>query len=175
MTFDLDQTFDILRRTPAVLDTLLRGTSADWHAVDEGEGTWSALVIVGHLVHGEETDWMARARIILEYGPERPFESFDREAQFCRFEGWSLERLLDRFSELRRGNLETVEGWGLSEEQLGLPGRHPELGDVDLRQMLATWAVHDLGHIAQISRVMSKRYRDAVGPWSAYLSILNRP
>lgn len=174
MNFDLPQTLDILERTPVVVDTLLRGTSDAWHAINEGDGTWSAYDVVGHLVHGEETDWVARARIILEHGEGRPFEPFDRFAQFSRFAGWSLDQLLDRFAELRQANLETVRGWRLTEAQLALPGRHPEFGPVSLRQLLATWAVHDLTHIAQITRVMAKRYTDEVGPWRAYLSILNR-
>lgn len=174
MSFDLSETFDILERTPAVVGTLLRGTSASWHDVNEGPDTWSAFDVVGHLIHGEETDWIPRARLILEYGEGRPFEPFDRFAQFDRFSGWSLDRLLDRFTELRQANLETVRNWRLTEAQLALPGRHPELGSVTLRQLLATWAVHDLNHIAQIARVMAKRYAREVGIWRAYLSILNR-
>lgn len=174
MSFDLPETLDVLGRTPAVLDALLRGTSASWHNVNEGPGTWSAFDVVGHLIHGEETDWVPRARIILEHGEDRPFEPFDRFAQFTRFAGWSLDHLLDRFAELRRENLEIVNGWRLTEAQLELPGRHPELGPVHLRQLLATWAVHDLNHIAQISRVMAKRYTQEVGVWREYLSILNR-
>jgi len=178
VTFDLPETLDILARTPAVLTALLRGTSAAWHDIDEGPDTWSALGVVGHLIHGEETDWVPRARIILEHGPGhgeiQPFEPFDRFAQSTRFAGWPLDRLLDRFAELRQANLETVRSWRLTEAQLALPGRHPELGAVTLRQLLATWAVHDLNHIAQISRVLAKRYTEEVGAWRAYLSILNR-
>ena len=174
MPFDLPETLDILERTPAVVGALLRGTSASWHAIDEGPGTWSAFDVVGHLIHGEETDWVPRARIILEHGEGRSFEPFDRFAQFRRFAGWSLEQLLDRFAELRRANLEVVRDWRLTEAELALLGRHPELGTVDLRQLLATWAVHDLNHIAQIVRVMAKRYTGDVGAWRAYLSILNR-
>ena len=174
MSFDLPETLDILARTPAVVDRLLRGTSDSWHAINEGPGTWSAFDVMGHLIHGEETDWVPRARLILEQGETRPFEPFDRFAQFGRFAGWSLERLLDRFAELRQANLEIVRNWRLTEAQLALPGRHPELGTVDLRQLLATWAVHDLNHIAQIARVLAKRYTEEVGPWRAYLSILNR-
>ena len=174
MSFDLSETLDILERTPLVVDALLRGTSADWHAIDEGAETWSARDVVGHLIHAEDTDWLARARIILEEGTERAFEPFDRFAQHRRFAGWPLDRLLDRFAEARRDNLETVRGWRLTEAQLSLRGRHPELGMVDLRQLLATWAVHDLNHLAQISRVMAKRYLETVGPWGAYLSILGR-
>jgi hypothetical protein len=170
--FDLAETLDLLERTPRVLDALLRGTSPEWHAIDEGPDTWSAAIVVGHLIHGEETDWVPRARIMLEHGDAVPFESFDRFAQFGRFHGWPLERLLDRFAELRGHNLEIVRGWDLSEAQLGLPGCHPQLGAVNLRQLLATWAVHDLNHLGQISRVMAKRYTAEVGPWRAYLSIL---
>jgi DinB superfamily len=174
VSFDLPETLDILTRTPAVVATLLRGTSAAWHAIDEGPDTWSALDVVGHLIHGEETDWIPRARIILEHGEAQPFEPFDRFAQSTRFAGWSLDQLLDRFAELRQANLETFRSWRLTEAQLALPGRHPELGAVTLRQLLTTWAVHDLNHIAQISRVLAKRYTEEVGAWRAYLSILDR-
>ncbi len=174
MTFNLPETLDILERTPAVLSTLLRGTSASWHDLDEGPDTWSAFDVVGHLIHGEETDWVPRSRIILEHGEDRPFEPFDRFAQLNRFAGWSLDRLLDKLAELRQANLDTVRDWGLSDAQLALLGRHPELGPVTLGQLLATWAVHDLNHIAQIARVMAKRYTQEVGVWRAYLSILNR-
>jgi hypothetical protein len=174
MSFDLSETLDILARTPAVVDTLLRGTSDSWHAINEGGDTWSAFDVVGHLIHGEETDWVPRARIILEHGETQPFEPFDRVAQFRRFAGWSLDRLLDRFAELRQSNLETVRSWHLTDVQLALPGRHPELGSVSLRELLATWAVHDLNHIAQIARVMANRYTEEVGAWRDYLSILNR-
>ena len=174
MSFDLPETLDILERTPAALGSLLRGTSASWHDIDEGPDTWSAFDVVGHLIHGEETDWVPRARIILEHGESRPFEPFDRFAQLDRVAGWSLDQLLDRFAELRQANLEMVRSCRLTEDQLALPGRHPELGSVDLRQLLATWAVHDLNHIAQIARVMAKRYTEEVGAWRKYLLILNR-
>jgi hypothetical protein len=174
MAFDLAETLDLLSRTPGVLDRLLRGTSASWNSIDEGEGTWSAVAVVGHLVHGEETDWVPRARIVLEHGDTRPFEPFDREAQFRRFGNWPLDRLLDRFAELRRTNLETVRSWELTGDRLDLPGLHPALGRVDLRQLLAAWVVHDLDHVVQISRVLAKRYTVEVGPWREYLSVLNR-
>ena len=172
MSFELAEALDLLGRTPAVLDTLLRGTSPSWHDMNEGPETWSASDVVGHLIHGEETDWIPRARIILEHGEDRAFEPFDRFAQFDRFAGWSVERLLDRFAELRRANLDVVRDWQLTNSQLALPGRHPELGAVTLQQLLATWVVHDLNHIAQIARVMAKQYKDEVGVWQAYLSIL---
>ena len=174
MTFTLAETFSVLERTPTVVDGLLRGTSSHWYRIDEGPGTWSAFDVIGHLVHGEETNWVPRARIILEHGEARPFEPFDRFAQLQRFSDWSLEDLLDRFAEVRDSNIETVRGWDLQGEQLSLRGQHPELGMVTLHQLLATWAVHDLTHITQIARVMAKRYTDEVGAWRAYLSILNR-
>ncbi len=178
MEFDLAETLALLERTPAVLDALLRGTASALHGANEGPGTWSALDVVGHLIHGEETDWVPRARIVLEQGLEhgdvRPFEPFDRFAQLTRFTGWTLDDLLDRFAHLRRANLETVRSWRLTDAHLALPGRHPELGPVTLRQLLATWAVHDLNHLAQIARVLAKPYGGEVGPWRAYLSVLGR-
>lgn len=174
MRFDLAETLDLLTRTPAVIANLLRGTSPAWHSINEGGDTWSALEVVGHLIHCEETDWLVRARILLEHGEDREFEPLDRLAQLHRFTGWPLERLLDRFAELRHANLETVRSWQLTESQLVLTGRHPDFGPVTLRQLLATWAVHDLGHIGQIARVLAKRYTAEVGPWRAYLSILER-
>ncbi|HEX4496532.1 MAG TPA: DinB family protein [Thermoanaerobaculia bacterium] len=174
MSLDLPETLDLLERTPAVVGSLLRGTSASWHAFKENADTWSAVEVVGHLIHGEETDWVPRSRIILEHGEARAFEPFDRFAQLTRFAGWALDALLDRFTELRRANLEVVRSWRLTDDQLALTGRHPELATVTLRQLLATWAVHDLNHIAQLARIMGRRYTREVGPWHAYLSILNR-
>lgn len=174
MSFALPDTLDLLGRTPAALDALLRGTSPAWHARRDAPDTWSAFDVVGHLIHGEETDWIPRARIILEHGEARPFEPFDRFAQLERSAGKSLDQLLDQFAELRRESLEVVRGWRLTEAQLSLPGRHPALGAVTLRQLLATWAVHDLDHLAQIGRVLARRYTAEVGPWQAYLPILKR-
>jgi len=180
MRFDLPKAQEVLKRTPSTLDAMLRGTSPVWHGVNEGPDTWSPIDVVGHLIHGEETDWVPRARIILEHGAAgssdapKAFEPFNRLAQFERFTDWSLERRLDRFAELRKENLQILQNWRLSESQLALPGQHPALGPVTLGQLLATWAVHDLNHIAQISRVMAKAYTEEVGPWREYLSILNR-
>lgn len=174
MELDLAEALDILRRTPAVLDTLLRGTSPSWHAGTEGPDTWSPADVVGHLIHADETDWMPRARMILEQGEDRAFEPFDRFGQLTRFAGWSLDRLLDRFAEVREASLETVRSWRLTGAHLALPGRHPELGPVTLRQLMATWAVHDLSHLAQIARVMARQYKEEVGVWQAYLSILQK-
>ena len=174
MDFDLAETLDVLERTPSVVSALLRGTSPSWHATNEGPDTWSAFDVVGHLVHGEETDWVPRGRIILEHGETQPFEPFDRFAQLSRFAGWSMDSLLGHFAELRRANVKTVKEWRLTSAQLALRGMHPALGSVSLRELLATWAVHDLSHIAQIARVMAKQYGDEVGAWRAYLSILGR-
>ena len=171
-TFDLQQSLDILRRTPVLLDALLGGTDEQWHSVNEGPDTWSAFDVVGHLIYGEETDWVPRARIILEHGASQPFEPFDRFAQFRRFGGLPLDHLLARFAELRSANIDVVRSWNLSEAQLDRTGRHPELGAVTLRQLLAAWVVHDFNHMAQIARVMAKRYTIEVGPWREYLGIL---
>ena len=174
MDFTLDAAIEVLIRTPRTVRTMLSGLSSSWSGGTEGPDTWSPQEVVGHLIHGEETDWIPRAKIILTEGESRAFEPFDRFAQGRRFADWSLERLLDRFAELRAGNVATLQGWRLTPQQLALRGRHPELGPVTLSQLLATWVVHDLGHVAQISRVMAKQYTAAVGPWTAYLPVLTR-
>lgn len=174
MDFDLTAGVAVLERTPATLRALLAGLPSDWVHATEGPETWSPYDVVGHLVHGERTDWIPRARLILEQGDDRRFTPFDRFAQFCESEGKSLTRLLDELAELRHENLSTLTGWDLTDAQLDLKGEHPELGPVTLRPLLATWVAHDLGHINQISRVMAKQYRAAVGPWRAYLSVMER-
>ena len=174
MDFDLTAGTAILERTPHTFRAMLAGLPAAWIDADEGPETWSPYVIVGHLIHGERTDWMARARIILAQGPERRFEPYDRFAQFHESQGKSLADLLDEFARLRAENLSTLAGWRLTDSQLALEGEHPEFGLVTLRQLLATWVAHDLGHIAQTARVMAKQYRDAVGPWRAYLPVMDR-
>ncbi len=174
MEFDLDAGLAVLTRTPVTLRALLAGLPAPWRSANEGPDTWSPQDVVGHLIHGEETDWIPRAKIILTKGESQAFEPFDRFAQARRFTGWSLERLLDRFAEARADGIATLRGWHLTREQLARCGRHPELGQVTLSQLLASWVVHDLGHIAQISRVMAKQYTAAVGPWNAYLPVLTR-
>ncbi len=170
--FDLAEAVAILERTPEVLRTFLDGLPRAWIEVREGDETWSAYDIVGHLIHGERTDWMERARRILEHGPELPFEPFDRFAQFEESRGRPLAELLDELAELRRRNLADLAALELGERELDLVGTHPELGGVTLRQLLATWAVHDLGHIRQIARVMAKRYAGEVGRWAEYLPVL---
>lgn len=172
MSLDLPASLEFLAHTPSVLDSLLRGTPSSWHAANEGPETWSPVDVIGHLIHGEETDWVPRARIILEHGQARVFEPFDRFAQFTRFAGWPLAQLLDRFSALRRDNVATVRGWQLTSTQLALVGRHPELGLVSLGQLLAAWVGHDLNHLTQINRALAGQLAHEVGPWRAYLSIL---
>lgn len=174
MEFQLDPAVALLARTPGVLDAMLRGLPHAWWSSNEGPSTWSPFDVVGHLIHGERTDWIPRARIILEQGESRAFDPFDRFAQFEDSAGKEPYELLDTFAELRRANLDTLRGWRLTPEQLALRGRHPALGSVTLGELLATWVVHDLDHLAQVTRVMARQYEAAVGPWRAYLSIVNR-
>lgn len=170
--FNLSDTIALLARTPAAIDALLRGLPDVWVRNNEGQDTWSAYDIVGHLVHGERTDWMPRARILLEQGEARAFDKFDRFAQFRESRGKSLDELLDEFARLRSENLVALEALKLKPADFARRGTHPELGVVTLAELLATWAVHDLTHLHQLARVMAHRYRDAVGPWSAYLGVL---
>lgn len=174
MEFAIEHGVAVLSRTPQVLDTLLRGLDAAWIDATEGPDTWSPYVVVGHLIHGERTDWIPRARIILSQGQDRRFAPYDRFAQFRESEGQTLDELLDTFRRLRAENLQTLSAWALSDAQLALEGEHPAFGAVSLRQLLATWVAHDLAHTVQITRVMATQYREAVGPWREYLSILQR-
>jgi uncharacterized damage-inducible protein DinB len=168
----LEECRSVLARTPATLDALLRDLPEAWTTANEGPGTWSPYVVVGHLVHGEKGDWMTRIEIILEHGPARPFDAFDREAQFQEDEAKSLSALLDEFRDLRRQNLDRLRALNLQAEQLELRGTHPAFGAVTLRQLLATWTAHDLAHVLQVSRTMARRYREEVGPWAEYLSVM---
>jgi hypothetical protein len=174
MDFDLAAGIAVLERTPHALRALLAGLPPAWTDADEGPETWSPRVIVGHLVHGERTDWIPRARLILAQGPQRRFAPFDRFAQLREGRGKPLSELLDEFERLRAESLATLAGWGLDDARLGLEGEHPEFGTVTLRQLLATWVAHDLGHVAQTARVMARQYREAVGPWRAYLPVMDR-
>lgn len=174
MSFQLTDAIAVLERTPATLRALLQGLPDAWTSSDEGPDTFAAFDNVGHLIHGERADWIPRARIILAQDANRRFEPYDRFAQIRESRGKSLTELLDELARLRAENLATLRGWNLSERELSLEGEHPELGPVTLRQLLATWVAHDLGHIAQTARVMAKQYREAVGPWRAYLPILDR-
>lgn len=171
MRFDLDRTYEILERTPDVLSALLAGLSDDWVLANEGGDTFSPQDVVGHLIAGEETDWVERTDIILEHGIDRPFTPFDRFS--FRDNDASLPELLETFRALRAENLDRIQSLGLDDAKLELEGTHPELGRVRLRQLLATWAVHDLGHIRQIARAMAKQYAGEVGPWREYLRVLD--
>ena len=164
----------VLERTPHTLRAMLAGLPPAWTDATEGPETWSPYVIVGHLIHGERNDWIPRAQLILAQGPHRRFTPLDRFAQFRESQGKSLAELLDEFARLRAESLATLAGWRLTDAQLALEGEHPEFGPVTLRQLLATWVAHDLGHVAQTARVMAKQYREAVGPWRAYLPVMDR-
>lgn len=174
MEFQLDHATEVLRRTPVTLNALLRGLPSEWIASNEGIDSWSPFDVVGHLIHGEEADWIPRAKIILEYGEARSFEPFDRFAMFEASRGKSLDELLSTFERLRGEGLRELEEMNLTPELLGKRGMHPELGVVTLSQLLSTWVVHDLGHIGQVVRVMARQYGEAVGDWRAYLPILSR-
>ncbi len=174
MEFQLDHAKEILRRTPATLNSLLRHLPEAWTSANEGPESWTPLDVVGHLIHGEEADWIPRAKLILEHGEKRTFEPFDRFAMFENSRGKSLGDLLDRFEQLRGESLKELDGMSLTPELLVKRGMHPELGVVTLSQLLSTWIVHDLGHIGQVVRVMAKQYTEAVGAWQAYLPILKR-
>ena len=172
MNYSLSKSIEILERTPEVLMVLLKDLSADWTSHNEGEGTWNVCDVVGHLIHGEKTDWIPRMDIILSGTPDKSFEPFDPLEYVQEIKGKSLIELLEEFRRLRQNNLEHLKSKNLSTTDLELTGIHPEFGTVTLSQMLSTWTVHDLNHIAQISRIMSKQYKEAVGPWIGYLRIL---
>ncbi|HJR58326.1 MAG TPA: DinB family protein [Vicinamibacterales bacterium] len=172
MDFQLDEAVPVLRRTPAVLRALLADLPEPWIAAAEGPGTWTPFDVVGHLIHGERTDWIPRVEHMLRHGDAVAFPVFDREAMFTASEGFSLGELLDTFGRLRTENLDHLVSLGLTEADLERRGRHPEFGVVTMRQHLATWVAHDLSHMGQVVRVMARQYSTAVGPWRAYLSIL---
>ena len=172
MRFEPAASLDILRRTPATLRALLEDASDAWTRSNEGPDTFSPFDVVGHLIDGEETDWMPRARIILSRDPAATFAPYDRFRHYQRNRGRSLASLLDEFARLRAANLESLAAWNLGDAELDLRARHPSLGPVTLRQLLATWVAHDLGHVAQVARVMAKQYREEVGPWVEYLPVL---
>ena len=171
MKFQIEQAVEILRQTPEVLNSLLGNLSGNWTEKEDSEN-WSPFDIVGHFIHGEETDWIPRAEIILAQGENRTFVPFDRFAQFEKSKGKSLSELLETFAGLRKENIEKLQKMNLTGEQLKLKGIHPELGEVNLEQLLSTWVVHDLTHIRQIAIVLAKKYSENVGVWKEYLSIL---
>jgi uncharacterized damage-inducible protein DinB len=172
MNFTIDRSLEILSRTPAVLNTLLRDISADWSSQNEGGETWSPYDIVGHLIHGEKTDWIPRATLILSDNPDKSFIPFNRFAQFEESQGKTLNQLLDEFARLRKEGIEQLRSMNITDSQLQDTGIHPKFNKVTLQQLLSTWVVHDLNHIAQVTRVMAFQYKEAVGPWTEFLKIL---
>ena len=173
MKFDKTQSIEILERTPVVFKTLLNGLPDEWIMSNEGPETFSPFDVIGHLIHGERTDWAVRAKIILEFGLSKPFTPWDRFAQYEVSKGKTLSQLLDEFAEVRKENLQWLKSVNLSENDLEKKGMHPVLGEVTLRNLLATWVVHDLTHIAQVTRVMAKQYKEEMGPWPEFFRILN--
>jgi hypothetical protein len=172
MEHNLQQTIALLTRTPAALNALLRDLPEVWTSQNEGMNTWSVFDTIGHLIHGERTDWMPRARMVLQFGETQTFEPFDRRGHERESQDKSMDQLLDEFASLRSKNLDELRALNLRREDLEMSGNHPALGTVTLSQLLATWAVHDLTHLHQISRVMAHQYRKAAGPWSNYLGVL---
>ncbi|WP_188374292.1 DinB family protein [Winogradskyella haliclonae] len=174
MKFDLNKSIELLEKTPFILESFFENLSNDWLKSNEGEKTWSPYDILGHLIFGEKTDWIIRAKIILSPSKRKLFEPFDRFAQFNEDQNTMVSELINEFKALRKNNLKELESLNIKPEDLKRKGEHPELGEVTLEQLLSTWVVHDLGHIAQISRVMAKQYKSNVGPWEAYLGILKK-
>ena len=172
MDNSMQQAIEILARTPEVISQLLRNLSDDWVRLNEGGDTWSPYDVVGHLLHGEQTDWLARIEIILSKQEERKFKPFDRFAQFENSKGKSINELLSAFAIARANNLQKIAAMNISQEDMSKTGIHPAFGTVTLSQLIATWVVHDLNHLAQISRILASRHKEAVGPWVAYLRIL---
>ena len=173
MDFKLDKAIELLERTPGVIEVLLTGLSPEWIMNNEGNDTWSPYDIIGHLIHGEKTDWIVRMEIIISDNEDKRFQPFDRFAQFEQSKGKTLQQLIDEFKELRKQNIAVLISKNFNESTLNKTGIHPAFGIVTLSQLLSTWVVHDLSHIAQIARVMAKQYKTEVGPWQAYLPILN--
>jgi hypothetical protein len=173
MEFKIAQAIEILSRTPIVVETLLKGLSDEWIMQNEGSNTWSAYDIIGHYIEGEKNDWITRMQIILSDNPDKQFKPFDRFAQFEDSKGKSMQQLLDEFSRWRELNLSVLRSANITEADLSKTGIHPSFGTVTLKQLLATWVVHDLAHINQITRVMAKQYSDDIGPWKEYISLIN--
>lgn len=172
MEFSLNKSLEILERTPIVLSYLLDGISPDWTSNNEGGDTWSVYDVIGHLVHGEKTDWIARLKKVLAESGDKKFTPFDRFAQFQSSKGKTLHQLLQEFTDLRKENMKTLRSLNITEKDMGKTGIHPTFGEVALSQLLSTWTVHDLDHLSQISRVMAKQYKEQVGPWVEFLKIL---
>jgi hypothetical protein len=175
MKLDLERALEVLERTPSIVEAALSGLSEEWLSAHEGPDTFSPREVLGHLIHGEETDWVPRLELILETGEEVPFTPFDRFGFRGKIEGRSIQDLIDEFTRLRRENLDFVRSLELEEKDFERRGTHPALGAVTLGQLLAAWVVHDLGHVRQIVRVLAHQYDEAVGPWKEYLTILSPP
>lgn len=173
MQYSLEKSYQILDRTPAVLQALLAGLHDDWVMHNEDPDTYSPYDVVGHLIHGESTDWTARMKMILEFGNTKTFERWNREAMYEESKGKSIRQLLDEFAAKRKENMVWFRSLNLQESDLEKPGMHPVLGEVTLRNLLATWVAHDLTHIAQVTRVMAKQYKEEMGPWPEFFRILN--
>lgn len=173
MKFDLNHAISVLVKTPSTLERLLTGLPEEWTMANEGPETWSPYDVLGHLVHGERTDWIPRIMIIMNDSDQKTFAPFDRFAQFEESKGKTLAELLEEFAYLRDQNLHRLRGFELNEQDLNRQGIHPALGPVTLKQVIATWVAHDLGHIVQISRVLAKQYKAEVGPWTQYLRVLD--
>lgn len=173
MKYHQKDAINILQRTPALLKTLLQQLPDEWIMSNEGPDTFSPYDVVGHLIHGEKTDWVVRAKIILEHGVKKPFDPYDRFAQYEESRGKSLQQLLDEFEMTRHENVAWLRSMQLTEEELERKGLHPVLGEVTLRNLLSTWVVHDLTHLAQITRVMAKQYKEEMGPWPEFFRILH--
>jgi hypothetical protein len=173
MKYDLQKSMEILQRTPAVLRELLQGIHPDWLMNNEGPETFSPFDVVGHLLHGEKTDWTSRVKMILQHADKMPFEKFDRFAMYEESKGKTINDLLDEFESLRKENLQWLADLQLGPADFTKPGMHPALGKVTMENLLATWVFHDLTHIAQITRVMAKQYKEAVGPWGEFFRLLH--
>jgi hypothetical protein len=173
MEYNIAQSIEILQRTPATLSALLGGLPDDWVMPNEGPDTFSPYDVVGHLIHGEKTDWVPRAKRILEFGTDKTFDLYDRFAQYAESKGKSLQQLLDELAVLRKENINWLQNQHITEADLDKKGMHPKLGEVTLRNLLATWVVHDLTHLAQVTRVMAKQYKSEMGPWPQYFRILD--
>ena len=173
MKYSIERSIEILERTPAVLNSMLSGIDDDWVMNNEGPETFSPYDVIGHLVHGEKTDWTARTKMILEFGDTKTFVPWNRFAQYEESKGKTLQELLDEFMAIRKENMDWFKSLQLTEADLDKKGMHPKLGPVTLRNLLATWVVHDLTHIAQVARVMAKQYKDDMGPWPEFFRILS--
>jgi len=174
MLFNIHASLQILERTPGILETLLQNLDENWVMQTEGENTWSPFDVMGHLIHGERTDWIPRMMIILGNGENKKFSPYDRFAQFEESKGKTMTNLLDEFRTARNQNLTILRGIDFTENLLERKGIHPSFGEVTLRQLLATWTTHDLAHLCQITRVMAKQYKEEIGPWVKYFSVFNR-